>query len=121
MSTEDIRRFTLLPDATYTIGGFTTQVKNGSLLLSPDVDHFYTEGGPGPFSLLHLAAEDENAQQQSYRPWMKTGVTFTGNADHGYVGQKYDGLDRTDMVFHWSDKQPQSRANVPLWISGSDL
>ena len=35
-----ISRFRLQADATYTIGSFATQVKNGSLLLSPDVDQF---------------------------------------------------------------------------------
>ncbi|MBK6411191.1 MAG: hypothetical protein IPO60_06410 [Flavobacteriales bacterium] len=28
------------------------------------------------------------AQQGSYRDWMKTGITFTGNADQDYVGHK---------------------------------
>ena len=42
------KRFRLLPDATYTIGGFPAQVKDGSLLLSPDVDGFYAAGAPGP-------------------------------------------------------------------------
>lgn len=57
-------------------------------MLSPDVDQFYTNGAPGPFSLLHLAAADNNAQDISYLDWMKTGITFTGNEDHSYIGQK---------------------------------
>ena len=101
--TDAVRRMLLQESATYSIAGFPPQARDGSLLLSPDVDQFYTEGGPGPYSLLHLAAEDENAQAQSYRRWMNNGITFTGNADHRYIGQKYDGLDRTDMVIHWSD------------------
>ncbi len=101
--TNAIRRMRLQQDTTYTIGSFASQVKNGSLLLSPDVDQFYNNGAPGPYSLLHLAAANGAAQEDSYRPWMDVGVTFTGNKDHGYVGQKPDGSDYTDMVAHWSD------------------
>lgn len=60
--TEDIRRFRLNYDETYTIGTFGGQVKNGSLLLSPGVDQFYLNGANGPFSLFHIAAADDNAQ-----------------------------------------------------------
>ncbi len=91
--TEDVRRFRLNYDETYTIGTFGSQVKDGSLLLSPDVDQFYTNGAPGPYSLLHLASEDDNAQEVSYRNWMRTGITLTGNADHSYFGQKAGELD----------------------------
>ena len=78
-------------------------MRDGSLLLSPDVDQFYFNGAPGPFSLLHLAAADDNAQVTSFRDWMNTGVTMTGNADQNYMGQKATGFDTTDMVIHWSD------------------
>jgi len=88
LRTNAIKRFRLLPDATYTVGSFS-KVRNGSLLLCPKVDNFYINGAPGPYSLLHLAAETNNAQQGSDRGWMDIGVTFTGNKDHGYVGQKY--------------------------------
>ncbi len=108
MSTQDIRRFRLLPDATYTIGSYPTQVRDGALLLSPDVDSFWGTGAR-PFSALHLAGVGVNWQQSTFRPWMRNGVTFTGNSDQGYLGQKckLDGngdeiSDRTDMVAHWS-------------------
>ncbi|MCW5897973.1 MAG: hypothetical protein KIT10_01795 [Flavobacteriales bacterium] len=101
--TEDIRRFRLNYDEVYAIGPFGGQVKNGSLLLSPVVDQFYGNGAPGPYSLLHLAAANNNAQEGSYRPWMNTGITLTGNADHQYIGQKAGELDYTDLVIHWSD------------------
>ncbi|HQV38861.1 MAG: tail fiber domain-containing protein [Flavobacteriales bacterium] len=91
------------PTISYTIGGFPSQTKDGSLLLSPDVNTFLGAGALGPYSLLHLAAADNTAQQGSYRDWMKTGITFTGNADQGYIGQKAGELDFTDMVYHWSD------------------
>lgn len=108
--TNAIRRATLRPDATYTIGSYTGQVRDGALLLSPDVDGFISGGAPGPFSALHLAGVGVNWQEQTFRPWMRNGVTFSGNSDLGYLGQKcmlVGGIgteisDRTDMVAHWS-------------------
>jgi hypothetical protein len=92
--------------ATYgTLGAFSSIPAPGFTLLSPSASNFRSNGAPGPYTLLHLAAEDDNAQQLSYRPWMSTGITFTGNADHGYIGQKSRDLDYTDMIVHWSDKQ----------------
>lgn len=102
-SAGNILRARLNPTTSYTIGGFPSQNKDGSLLLSPDVNNFLGAGAPGPYSLLHLAAADNTAQQGSYRDWMKTGITFTGNADQNYVGQKAGELDYTDLVLHWSD------------------
>jgi len=102
--TEDIRRFRLNFDESYTIGSFTGQQKHGALLLSPRVDQFHLNGAKGPYSLLHIADADNNAQQPSYRDWMHVGLTFTGNRDHGYIGQKHgEDFDFTDMVVHWSD------------------
>lgn len=101
--TDAVRRMRLQETAAYGIGSFPSQVKDGSLLLCPKVDGFYSNGAPGPYSLLHLAAASGAAQDDSYRPWMDVGVTFTGNKDHGYVGQKPNGSDYTDMVAHWSD------------------
>ncbi|MBK8226784.1 MAG: tail fiber domain-containing protein [Flavobacteriales bacterium] len=103
--TNAIRRMYLQQDLSYQIGSFPGQDKFGHLLLSPDVDVFFSNltYARGPFTLLHLAAATDNAQEVSYRPWMNTGITFTGNADHGYVGQKAGELDYTDMVIHWSD------------------
>ena len=103
LTTYDVLRARLNGAIAYTIGGFTGQNKDGNLLLSPDVNTFYAAGAPGPYSLLHLAAADNTAQQGSYRDWMKTGITFTGNADQSYVGQKAGETDFTDMVLHWSD------------------
>ena len=97
--TDAIRRLTLLPDATYTIGAFPSMTTNGFSLLSPDVDMFYTNTGPGPFSLLHLADADNNAQSLGYRPWMRNGVYMSGNNDMMYVGQLFRaGEDEHDAV-----------------------
>ncbi|MEO8068220.1 MAG: tail fiber domain-containing protein [Flavobacteriales bacterium] len=43
------------------------------------------------------------ANDIGYRPWMRNGVTFTGNSDLGYLGQTYNGSGVSDMVFNWSD------------------
>ncbi len=69
---------------------------------------FFT-AGPGPFSRLHLVddvgADDPNVYAQifGYRPWMRNGITFTGNSDQSYIGHKYVGDDNTDFVIQWSD------------------
>ncbi len=102
--TEGRRRWTLLPSAAYPIGPFLApQSTTGYALMCPDVDGFYAAGGPGPYSLLHLAAATDNTQSWSYRPWMKTGISMTGNRDHNYFGQKFREVDYTDVVVHWSD------------------
>ncbi len=101
--TNAIRRITLLPNATYAIGGFPAQVKNGSLLLSPNVDGFYAGGAPGPYTGLHLAAATNSTSQQGYRSNMGNGITLTGNNDQMYVGQLFRDLDFTDAAIVWSD------------------
>ena len=58
---------------------------------------------------LHLAeGSGNNDQGIGYRPWMRNGVTMTGNADQCYMGQKYRGVDTSDVVLQWSDN-PASR------------
>jgi hypothetical protein len=109
--TNAIRRITLLPNATYAIGGFPAQVKNGSLLLSPNVDGFYAGGAPGPFTGLHLAAATNNTQQAGYRSNMGNGVTMTGNNDQMYVGQLFSDLDFTDAAIVWSDNPGEFQAD----------
>ena len=100
--TDDLFRFRLNKTETYgTLGGFTNVPANGFALISPKSN--FINNAPGPFSLLHLAAENDNAQQGSYRDWMNIGLTLTGNADHSYIGLKAAALDNTDVVFHWSD------------------
>jgi hypothetical protein len=111
LRTDSIHRMRLLPDAMYDIGPFTNQEKNGNLLLSPDVEQFYANSGPGPYSLLHLADADDNAQQWGYRPWMRNGITLTGNKDEMYMGQLYRDDDITDAVICWSDNPGMARAD----------
>ncbi len=99
--TDGLEQMRLLNPETYTIGSF---LMNRTGLLLGGVSQFYTEGAPGPYSLLHITADQDNAQQASFRPWMGVGLTLTGNADHSYFGQKVgEQLDYTDVVLHWSD------------------
>ena len=113
--TDSIQRMRLYPSKTGTINGFTGQKQNGYVGISPQ-PLFFT-GTVGPFSRLHLVDSCDNnanhyAQQYGFRPWMKNGITFTGNQDQSYIGQKYSGNnaanDSTDMVIQWSDNDDDS-------------
>ncbi|MCW3084544.1 MAG: Collagen triple helix repeat-containing protein [Bacteroidetes bacterium] len=100
----------------YPINGYLTGVNtSGYLLLG---DNTQTQGFLGPiyqqkgaFSLLHLNGPQNSVtgggftQEYGYRPWMKTGITFTGNNDLMYFGirQLVPGQDQTEMVVSWSD------------------
>jgi hypothetical protein len=84
--------------------------QGGFLALSGQPNFFDPANSPGPFSRLHLVDQAGNgatpifyAPTAAYRGWMRNGVTFSGNADMGYIGQRYNGNDRTDMVIHWSN------------------
>ncbi|MBV6461599.1 MAG: hypothetical protein HJHJAOHD_01729 [Flavobacteriales bacterium] len=46
--------------------------------------------GVGPFSLLHLndATGNLSAEDRGYRPWMKTGISYTSNEDFSYLGYR---------------------------------
>ena len=66
----------------------------------------------GAFSLLHLNGPQSTipgagfTQEFGYRPWMKTGITFTGNNDLMYFGVRAlpsAPQDQTEMVVSWSD------------------
>lgn len=65
----------------------------------------------GAFSLLHLNGPgnggNDEFQEYGYRPWMKTGITFTGNRDLSYMGLRQLGegeqSDITETVIQWSD------------------
>ncbi|MEZ4936607.1 MAG: tail fiber domain-containing protein [Crocinitomicaceae bacterium] len=64
----------------------------------------------GAFSLLHLNGPQSTlgggfVQEFGYRPWMQTGITFTGGNDLMYFGirQTLRGQDKTEMTLTWSD------------------
>lgn len=84
---------------------------------------FFTNG-PGAFTRLHLVDSVDNnpttyAQDFGFRPWMRNGVTMTGNSDQMYIGHKYTYVDstdyesgeindRSDAVIEWSDNPEDS-------------
>lgn len=104
--THDIMRMRLYGSQSSTINGFTGVEQNGYLGISPQPLFF--SNTVGPFTRLHLADSiNDNtftfAQPLGFRPWMKNGITFTGNSDQAYIGQRFYGNDSTDLVFQWSD------------------
>ncbi|MFZ1618991.1 MAG: tail fiber domain-containing protein [Flavobacteriales bacterium] len=105
--TADILRMRLNPSVSYPVGTFPSAPRMGFVGISGRSGLF--SGFNGPFTRLHLA-DDEGANNPSvyaqtfgYRPWMRNGITFTGNSDQAYEGQKFNGEDRTDLIFQWSD------------------
>ncbi|MBX2980453.1 MAG: tail fiber domain-containing protein [Flavobacteriales bacterium] len=102
-STSNLLRMRLYPNQVPTINGFAVPT-SGFLGLSGNANFF---NGVGPFSRLHLADNAfnliVNAQQSGYRSWQRNGITFTGNGDHSYIGQKFNGLDNTDLLLLWSN------------------
>lgn len=89
---------------------------SGYLLLGPNTP---TQGGgstpnlyqtKGAFSLLHLNGVQNSfgggfTQEFGYRPWMQTGITYTGNNDLMYSGIRAlaPGADQSEMLIAWSD------------------
>lgn len=64
----------------------------------------------GPFTLLHLNGRNGTfVQDAGYRPWMKTGITFTDNQDFMYFGTRGvpssnpGGYDLTEQIAAWGD------------------
>lgn len=105
--TSAIQRMGLNHTMSYNIGPFGADPRNGFMGISGRPGLWTAT--KGPFTRLHLAddvgADDPAvfAQSYGYRPWMRNGITLTGNGDQGYMGQKFDGADRTDLIFQWSD------------------
>jgi hypothetical protein len=95
----------------YSVWGNTATTVNttGYLLLGPNAPFQTTTSqtiynDKGAYSLLHLNGSDL-IQQNGYRPWMKTGITFTDNQDLSYIGLRKigTGLDVTETTINWSD------------------
>lgn len=111
----------------YTINGFnrnTNGVNTSGYLLIGQDGPTQTVSSPtalytnkGAFSMLHLNGERgpyQHVQEDGYRPWMRTGITFTGNGDLSYIGHRYHGEDLTDMVIGWSNDA------TPNGVNGAD-
>lgn len=111
--TYDKVRLVVNEENSYTIGSFSSIPTAGFVGISPS--SYFWDNGPGTFSRLHLAEPGAYGFQSiGYRPWMRNGVTFTGNSDQMYIGQKYtydnpeepesgELNDYTDAIVQWSD------------------
>jgi len=117
--TNNANRMKLNRNVSYDINGFN-EPRDGFLWIGPDAPlggggSYYNN--KGAFSLLHLNGTTAIAAfELGYRPWMKTGITFTENSDMMYIGRKNTNpeLDQTDAVISWSDDEAS-----PPW-SGPD-
>ncbi|MBZ0206891.1 MAG: hypothetical protein K8H89_11245 [Flavobacteriales bacterium] len=113
--TSDLFRARINERVTYpSLNNFTNIPADGFTLITPS-DHYFSFNPKGPFSRLHLAEGDgDNAQAFGYRLWQRNGVTFTGNSDQGYIGQKYNREheegDLTDMVIQQNDNPGDHRS-----------
>ncbi|MBX7095668.1 MAG: hypothetical protein K1X56_13185, partial [Flavobacteriales bacterium] len=101
---------TFIGGTQYFINGFTAPQVNtsGYMLLGNDLgnapNNFYNQ--KGAFSMLHFNRNSNNPgfiQEQGYRTWMKTGITFTDNQDRAYIGYRANALDVSDFIVNWSD------------------
>ena len=98
--TDSLQRMLLTNTETNaTVNGFDDLDLSGFL----GVGHFNSIPGDRPLTYIHIS--DTGTFATGYRNWMRNGITMTGNADQGYVGQKFGGNDSIDMVIQWSDKQ----------------
>jgi len=78
----------------YPVNGYNTTDlgRDGYLLLGRQLggaEDLYTPNTLGAYSLLHLNGPNTLINQMprlGYRPWMKTGITITDNADLAYFG-----------------------------------
>ncbi len=102
-STTDLFRARINERVSYAIGTAPIASRHGFMLLSGRSN--YLQNVKGPFTRLHLVDDvgadnpTTYAQPIGYRQWMRNGITFTGNSDQAYLGQKYAGDDN----IQWSD------------------
>jgi hypothetical protein len=93
--TAGINRTKLNHNVAYAINGHNAN-RNGYLLLGHSQTYsasLFGTGASGAFSLLHLNGDDGTfVQEGGYRPWMRTGITFTSNNDLMYVGHRKEAV-----------------------------
>ena len=81
--TNGIQRTKLNGSLNYNINGFNG-VRSGYFLIGNNIapaTNYFNGNNSGAFSQLHLMGRDGTfIQEGGYRPWMKTGVTFTDNS-----------------------------------------
>jgi hypothetical protein len=95
------------------LGGFNV-VTDGYVGIGPNTGNIWTT--KGPFSLLHLNGGQVGAlgsvQELGFRPWMQTGISFTGFNDFAYVGYRHVTGNTNEFVINWS--------NDPAVVAGPD-
>jgi hypothetical protein len=106
IETNNIQRAMFNRNVNYTISGYNAQ-HNGYMLLgtqSAGNNPLYN-GTRGPYSQLHIAGLNGGATQSGYRPWMRTGVTYTADTDIAYVGLRNMGFGKTEFSMAWGNDQ----------------
>jgi len=109
--TDNQYRMQLNGTASYPVNGLAGN-RDGYLLLGKKMLNNYN-GNNGAYSLLHLNGSNTAINQMpslGYRTWMQAGVTFTDNADLGYVGIRKIGstIDISEFTVAWSNDGPGS-------------
>jgi len=106
--TNDAFRMKLNATVSYGVNGYNTTDlgRDGYLLLGRQLggaEDLYTPNTLGAYSLLHLSGN--SAFGAGYKPWMKTGITFTDNGDLSYFGLRAvnNEWDVTETVIAWSN------------------
>ena len=106
--TNDVFRMKLNATVSYGVNGYNTTDlgRDGYLLLGRQLggaEDLFTPNTLGAYSLLHLSGN--SAFGAGYKPWMKTGITFTDNGDLSYFGLRAvnNEWDVTETVIAWSN------------------
>ncbi|MEZ4923535.1 MAG: tail fiber domain-containing protein [Crocinitomicaceae bacterium] len=107
IETSNTERVKFNRNTSYTVAGYNGN-RSGNMLVARDVPVNSGLYGfnSGAFSILHLSgASGSFIQEQGYRPWMQTGITFTDNEDLSYMGIRKvgAGTDKTETTITWSD------------------
>lgn len=104
-----ITRMKLNGNIAYGINFYPATNRNGFLLIGYSQTYSagtFTGSATGAYSQLHLNGDEGSlVATGGYRPWMRTGTTFTDNNDLSYMGIRKvgTGLDVTETVISWSD------------------
>lgn len=102
--TNSIHRIKLNPDVSYFVNGHSGN-RNGYMLLGNSAGanaSLFSNDTMGAYSLLHLNGEYA-INGSGYRPWMKTGITFTDNSDISYMGLRTIANHITETVIAWAN------------------
>lgn len=106
--TTTTERMKLNHTLSYDVDGYAGD-RSGYLLLGHNTagSNIYSTSR-GAFSLLHLNGAGTQLNPFGFRPWMHTGITFTGNRDFSYIGLRPVGTDEdiTETTIAWSDNGP---------------